>query len=458
MKYSKKSLIRKYHTSPILNFEQQQLTSFSGLLIFQKLFFALDLKRKLNNCFSHLKHHPIYGIHNTVLILIVHVLLGFRKIRDIKNYGYDPMVRRTLGMTRLPDPSSISRILCHADEKSIKNIRKLSRNIVLEGLQEHNINRVTTDFDGSVIFTKRHAENSAVGYNKKKKGSRSYYPLFGTIAQTGQVLDTLHRSGNVHDSNGAVKFVKECFESLQIKIPSIKIESRMDGAFFSQDMVEMLSHEGTEFTKSVPFMRLTELKAIVEGRQRWRTIDEDTSFFEMNWKPKSWNNKYRFIFVRRIQQKQHKAPLQLDLFLPNEYEYQYSVIITSKNTGANNVIDFHAGRGSQENVFGELKTQGNMDYIPFKRYIPNQIFLLSSVLAHNINRTMQMNIKKKTRHTSFKRTALWVFNQIGTIRRDVINRAGRFTKPQGYLTLTISGNDKVENEFKTYIDGLSKAA
>ena len=68
---------------------------------------------------------------------------------------------------------------------------------------------VTLDFDGSVLSTNRHAEGAAVGFNKAKKGARSYYPLFGTVAQTGQVLDLLHRSGNVHDSNGALGFITE---------------------------------------------------------------------------------------------------------------------------------------------------------------------------------------------------------------------------------------------------------
>jgi len=63
------------------------------------------------------------------------------------------------------------------------------------------------DFDGSVLSTGRVAEGTAVGFNKKKKGQRSYYPLFCTIAQIGQVLDLYHRSGNVHHSNGAEQFI-----------------------------------------------------------------------------------------------------------------------------------------------------------------------------------------------------------------------------------------------------------
>ncbi len=165
------------------------------------------------------------------MVLIVHILLGFRKTNDIKRYRHDPMVQRTLGMSRLPDPSNIPRILSNADEVSLDKTRKQSRDIVIECLKNHGVNRVTTDFDGSVLYTMRHVENTAVGYCKKKKGARSYYPLLGTIAQTGQVLDVFYCPGNVHDSNGAVEFARECFKSLKSRIPHITIESRMDGAF-----------------------------------------------------------------------------------------------------------------------------------------------------------------------------------------------------------------------------------
>jgi hypothetical protein len=389
---------------------------------------------------------------------MVHVLLGFRKINDMKYYNHDPMVKRLVGMSRLPDSSRIARVFSGADEKSMVKCRHLLKLMVMEQFLKHRVKSVTADFDGTVISTKRHAENTAVGFNKQKKGLRSYYPLFCTVAQTGQVFDFHHRPGNVHDSNGAIEFVKSCFDTLKEKVPGITIESRMDGAFFSDKMVEMLRESGIQFTISVPFLRMVELKGIVESRQRWRCINEDVSYFEMDWKPKSWNKNCRFIFVRRIQKKQNKDALQLDLFLPHEYEYQYSVIITNKSTHAWNVINYHGGRGSQESVFAELKSQTNMDYIPFKKLLPNKFFLFSCVLAHNLTRELQMGVFQKVRNTNFKRASLWVFQQMNTLRRNLISRAGRLTRPQGKLTLTVSGNRHVKKEFLTYYDKIRAVA
>ena len=124
-----------------------------------------------------------------MLLMVVHLLLGFRRLRDIDYYKDDPLVKRILGLNKLPDVATISRALGDADERSVTKARELLRTLVLERLQKLNSARITLDFDGSVLSTSRHAEGTAVGFNKKKKGARSYYPLFCTVAQTGQVFD-----------------------------------------------------------------------------------------------------------------------------------------------------------------------------------------------------------------------------------------------------------------------------
>ncbi len=116
-------------------------------------------------------------------------------------------------------------------------MREMNHFVCLSRLQEEGIKRITLDLDGSVQSTSRHAEGTAVGFNKKKKGERSYYPLLATISQTGQIFDFLHRSGNVHDSNGAVEFLRYCVEKIRKVLPDVQIELRADSAFFSDQMV-----------------------------------------------------------------------------------------------------------------------------------------------------------------------------------------------------------------------------
>lgn len=83
---------------------------------------------------------------------------------------------------------------------------------------------------------------------------------------------------------------------------------------------------------------------------------------------------------------------------------------------------------------------------------------MAAVLAHNLTRELQMMTKSRSRGTTEKRTALWKFEELATIRHHLLQRAGRFTEPQGKLTLTISGNSAVKNDLIYFLDTLKKAA
>jgi hypothetical protein len=89
------------------------------------------------------------------------------------------------------------------------------------------------------------------------------------VAQTGQVFDHLHRSGNVHDSNGALEFVERCVHEVKNTLPGVQIEIRMDSAFFSDAMIRCAEALGVEYTVSVPFERFVELKTVIEERSCW---------------------------------------------------------------------------------------------------------------------------------------------------------------------------------------------
>jgi hypothetical protein len=370
--------------------------------------------------------------------------LGYRRLREKALYEDDPMVQRVLGLRRLPDVSTISRTLRSVDGQSVENVRTLSRSLVLSRLEELGLRRITLDFDGSVMTTKRHAEGTAVGYNKKKKGARSYYPLFCTVAQTSQFLDIHHRPGNVHDSNGAQEFARRSIEHARNAIPSLLIESRFDSAFFSKNMVEELVAEKVEFSMSVPFERLGELKSMITGRKRWRKLNEQFSYFEATWKPASWSKAYRFVFVRQKVKRVRKEPLQLDLFEPREFEFQYQVIVTNKRSSAKKVIRFHHGRGSQEALFGEAKRHASLEYIPVRTLHGNQLYCMAAILAHNLTREVQMREQPPQHGTTEKRRPLWSFETLETFRRTILQRAGRFVRPQRRLTLVMGANQKVK--------------
>ena len=164
------------------------------------------------------------------------------------------------------------------------------------------------------------------------------------------------------------------------------------------------------------------------------------------------------MFVRSQNGRQYIGAIQLDLFIPYAYRYDFKVIVTNKRLSAKKSLAFHNGRGGQEGAFAEFKSQTQMDYVPTRRKAGNQGYLLAAVLAHNFNREMRMRCYDQERNTTEKCAPLWQFEQIGTLQRKLIQRAGRLTKPQGRLTLTMSANPSVKSESLNYLATLEQAA
>lgn len=459
MKSSKAQIHARFHKIPRLRFcEDRRLTSYSGLVVFQALFRAMGLRARIRACFRHLEETRIFGSASVVVLLIVHIVLGFRRLRGLDYYRDDPLVARVCGVRRLPDVATVSRTLASFDEESVENLRELTRQTVIDRLRESKLATLTVDFDGSVQSTGGHAEGTAVGFNKKKKGARSYYPLFATVGQTSQFFDMHHRPGNVHDSNGAIDFIARSLYRLSQELPDARIESRVDSAFYDERIFRVLDELADDFTCSVPFERFPKLKAIIEARRRWGRIDDDLSCFESDWKPDRWARRYRLLVVRKRVRRQTKGPLQLDLFRPVDRDFEYKVVATNMSGDARDVLLFHNGRGSQEKLFGEAKQHAALDVIATRRKVGNQVFTLAGMLAHNLGRELQMTTRPTDRGDVEKRPCRWEAESLGTIRQNLVHRAGTLTRPQGELTLTMNANEAVREEMTRYLDGLMERA
>ena len=270
VKLSRNAVRGKANRALEIRFEAQRLTSHAGLVVFQRLFARLGLKERLRPCFRHLPERA-YPPHAIVLLLVVHLLLGCRGLRDMARYRNDEAVRR--------------------------------------------------------------AEGAAAGYNPRRKGQRSYWPLFATVAQTSQALDVLHRPGNVADSTGAREFMDETLARLRGALPGTRLEARADGAFFGEDILDLFERRRVDYSVSVPFERFPALRQLIESQTRWRKAGRDVECFEPDWKPNSWASQRRIVVIRRRVPIRRPGPLQLDLFEPRAHGFEFKAVVTNKRQG-----------------------------------------------------------------------------------------------------------------------------
>jgi hypothetical protein len=77
------------------------------------------------------------------------------------------------------------------------------------GHLEGELGRLTLDIDGSVITTGASVSWAFRGFNPHHRKNPSYYPILAHLAQIGHILPVKNRSGNVHDSKGAVGLIDD---------------------------------------------------------------------------------------------------------------------------------------------------------------------------------------------------------------------------------------------------------
>ena len=62
-----------------------------------------------------------------------------------------------------------------------------------------------------------------------------------------------------------------------------------------------------------------------------------------------------------------------------------------------------------------------------------------------------MRYRERDRNTTVKRPVLWRLGKIGTLRKQIIQLAGRLIRPHGVLSLSLASNDAVEQTILSYL-------
>ena len=82
----------------------------------------------------------------------------------------------------------------------------------------------------------------------------------------------------------------------------LKLRFRMDGAFFLEEILELLDMEQAEFAIKVPFWRYLNLQDRIAVRQRWTPVNKDVSCFETALEMKRWGQHLRVVVYRASSQ------------------------------------------------------------------------------------------------------------------------------------------------------------
>jgi hypothetical protein len=220
-------------------------------------------------------------------------------------------------------------------------------------------------------------------HGSKKQGARWAYtgiralnPIMGFVRETGDWLHSRLRSGNVHTSDGAVSFIRECYHKVKDLADAVNV--CMDSGFYDKEIVAECERLGMGFSitadQTAPLMRL--VHAIAEDN--WRKIDERVWVSELTYQPVKWPHACRFV-VRR-----EEIPSGEQLTLMDTAIYRYHVIVTNRAEAAEELVPFHLQRAVMENFIRETKYGLSLDRFPCQEFHANWAYLTIGMLAYNI--------------------------------------------------------------------------
>src|SRR4029077_16855841 len=119
------------------------------------------------------------------------------------------------------------------------------------------------------------------------------------LAQTGHILRMKNRPGNVHDSKGALAFMRELIDDVRRRLGrSLPLEFRMDGAFFQREIIELLERRGGGYAIKVPFFKWLGLLPMIRERQRWQGLTQGMGCFELSLNVAAWEKTLKVVVYR----------------------------------------------------------------------------------------------------------------------------------------------------------------
>jgi hypothetical protein len=437
-----------------LRYEASGLTSFAGLELIGRFFRRLDLKGLLRGGHGALPRSD-FGSAPMVLLVLTMLITGARRVRHVGYLQGDPLVERVCGLRRIPSLHTVGRWLRGFDGRGVAALLRVNEHLVGKVIEDSALRRLTLDVDGSVVSTGLQVEGARRGFNPHRRKVPSYYPITAYEANTGQVLRVRNRAGNVHDGKASVAFLKELFEQLEETLERRRVlEMRMDGAFFREDVIDLLEDEGVEYAIKVPFYEWLGLKERIARRRRWQRVDDTVEYFEQRLPVPAWSRAMRVVMYRKQVAHRTRKNYQLDLFDPDDGYYEYSAIVTNKVITGRTLWFFMCGRGTHEKVYGELKGGFAFDCVPTQCYAANSAWQVLSIIAFNLMRALQACIVER-RRMNRKRRAIRAFQMIHTLRYRFINRAGLLVQPNGRSTLDVGDNTMVRERFQVIEQALA---
>jgi DDE family transposase len=402
-------------------------------LLVRKLALAEVIDRRLHLLKMHLPYHE----SDHVLNFAYNALCDGTCLEDIELRRNDEVFLDALGARRIPDPTTAGdfcRRFRPEDVQTLLDIFNDVRQKAWAGQPEEFFAQARIDADGTLVDTTGECKQGMdIAYN----GTWGYHPLVVSLANTGEVLSLINRSGNRPSHEGAAAEIDRAigvcrgggFRQVLVRGDTDFTQTKhldrwdADGVQFVfgvdatanlhiladdlpptawQDLTRLPRYQ----IKTQPRRRPANVKepiVVERGFQNLRLVAETVAEFE--YRPTACRQSYRLIVVRKdLSVEKGEQVLFAD--------YRYFFYITNDRLRSAADIVFRANdRCNQENLHAQLKHGVCALRAPVDNLVSNWAYMVMTALAWNLKAWLALQLPEQPgrwaeRHHAEKQTVL----------------------------------------------------